>query len=75
MTCTKIFSNAQNIKIIQEDIYKLQQTWVLYFNVSKCHVMHMGSNNPKNDYFMKISKSEQKIDVCEEEIDLMVTFD
>ena len=75
---TKIFNDAHKKRTIQEDIYKLQQwseTWDLHFNVSKCHVMHMGTNNPKNEYFMKISESVQKIEWCEEEKDLGVTFD
>ena len=75
---TKIFNDAHKKETIQEDIYKLQQwseTWDLFFNVSKCHVMHMGSSNPHHDYFMKISDNVQKIDECKEEKDLGVTFD
>ena len=51
------------------------EKWNLYFNVSKCKVMHIGKNNPKTNYFMKIENEQQKIEICKEEKDLGITFD
>ena len=75
---TKIYNNSVNKNLIQDDIFKLQKwsnTWNLYFNVTKCHVMYMGSNNPHNEYVMNLSDSQQKIESCTSEKDLGVTFD
>ena len=40
---TKIYDSACNCTKIEEDIYKVQEwpdMWNLYFNVTKCKVMH-----------------------------------
>ena len=37
--------------------------------------MHIGKRNPEYEYEMKVSNGEQKINVCESEKDLGVTFD
>ena len=42
---TKIYDSACNCTKIEEDIYKVQEwpdMWNLYFNVTKCKVMHKG---------------------------------
>ena len=75
---TKIYNTAENQTTLQADIYKLQEwseTWNLYFNVTKCHVLHMGYKNPKNNYEIKLGNNVQKIYECKEEKDLGVTFD
>jgi hypothetical protein len=75
---TKIYDKASNNVNIQRDIYKLQEwcdLWNLYFNVSKCGVMHIGRKNPGFDYVMKIKDDVQKLNVCHEEKDVGVTFD
>ena len=75
---TKIYDDVRNSKEIQRDLYRMQEwteKWNLYFNVSKCKVMHIGKNNPKTKYFMKIENENQKIDTCKEEKDLGITFD
>jgi hypothetical protein len=59
-----------------EDINELQQTlnrlcewaarWGMAFNVLKCHVMHVGRDNPRADYTMhgqKLAKTEMERDV------------
>ena len=51
------------------------ERWNLYFNVAKCKVMHIGKNNPKTCYYMKIEEEKQKIETCAEEKDLGITFD
>ena len=75
---TKIYNKATNGDLIQEDLKSLQRwsdTWNLYFNVAKCHVMHIGARNTQREYSMKLGKDVQKISVCETEKDLGVTFD
>ena len=42
---TKIYNDVDNSDVIQSDLYKMQEwteVWNLYFNVSKCKVMHLG---------------------------------
>lgn len=42
-------------EILQKDLDEIQEwakTWKMEFNVSKCKVMHLGFNNPKNVYSM-----------------------
>ena len=50
------------------------ETWNLYFNVAKCKVMHLGKKNQHKEYFMKIEKEKQRLNPCEEEKDLGITF-
>lgn len=75
---TKIYNKASNSAIIQEDIHKLQEwsnKWKLFFNVSKCKVLHTGKKNPNSSYVMTVNDDVEKIKECEEEKDLGVTFD
>ena len=37
--------------------------------------MHIGKENPMNSYYMKIEENSKKLDTCEEEKDLGITFD
>ena len=43
--------------------------------MSKCKVMYMGKKNPKTEYYMQIEQEKQKLEACEEEKDLGITFD
>jgi len=75
---TKLYNIASNSTVIQVDINKLQdwsELWNLYFNVAKCHVMHMGKKNENYEYTMKMKDDVIVINTCEEEKDLGVTFD
>ena len=75
---TKIYDDIGNQNEIQEDLFRMQkwtEKWNLYFNVLKCKVMHIGKSNPKNPYYMKIEDEKQKLEVCDEEKDLGITFD
>ena len=75
---TKLYNAAKSSDKLQRDIFKLQEwsvKWNLYFNVTKCHVMHVGRKNPKYDYEMKILNDVQIINKCNEEKDLGVVFD
>jgi hypothetical protein len=75
---TKLYGNAKDNEELQHDITKLEQwceTWNLYFNVSKCGVLHIGKTNPKHDYEMIVNGMSQSINKVDEEKDLGVTFD
>jgi hypothetical protein len=75
---TKIYGSPKESDKMQNDLSKLQQwsdQWNLYFNVSKCKVMHIGKNNPGKDYTMTLEGTERVIETCESEKDLGVTFD
>ena len=75
---TKIYEDVKKKDAIQQDLYKLQEwteLWNLYFNVSKCKVMHIGKKNPKTEYYMMMEGSQRKLDTCAEEKDLGITFD
>ena len=49
--------------------------WLLKFNGPKCGVMHLGSNNPCNQYFIKDGSSLQELEVSTSEKDLGVHVD
>ena len=75
---TKIFNKECNSSNIQNDIYKLQEwsdRWNLYFNASKCGVLHLGRTNQNSTYFMKTRDGLHQINAITEEKDLGVTFD
>ena len=74
---TKLYESAANSVIIQEDLYpqKWCDTWNLYFNTSKCKVLHIGKDNPRYDYKMKVGTDLVNVQTCMEEKDLGVTFD
>ena len=49
--------------------------WNLYFNVTKCKVMHIERKNEETDYKMKVNENEyRRIVKCNEEKDLGVIF-
>jgi len=69
---------TQNYIVLQDDILRLQEwtdTWNLYFNASKCKVMHVGKKNPSCKYRMENSGENVYIVNCVEEKDFGVTFD
>ena len=77
---TKIYNSSKNSKKIQEDILHLQKwsnKWNLYFNISKCKVMYIGSkkDRSRDDYYMEQENDRRKIESCDQEKDLGVTFD
>ena len=75
---TKIFDKTVNRKILQEDLYRLQdwsETWNLYFNASKCNVLHMGKHNPSCKYVLESGGQVVQINECTQERDLGVIFD
>ena len=76
---TKIYDSTSNSRRIQEDIIRLQRwsdLWNLYFNVTKCKILHIVKNNQEIVYKMKLSEyNYDNIAKCEEEKDLGVIFD
>ena len=63
--------NSKDHKRIQDDLDKLSawaNNWYMSFNVNKCKVMHIGTNNPKNKYRM----DGIELEVVSEEKDLGV---
>ena len=52
-----------------------QDVWNLYFNISKCGVLHIGKTNQEHTYYMSFNDSLKQITALKEERDLGVTFD
>ena len=72
---TKLYESAANSATIQVDLYCLQEwrdTWNLYFNTSKCKVLHIGKDNHRNQYNMKVGTNLVNVQTY---TDLGVTFD
>ena len=75
---TKLYNTSGNQLVLQNDISILQHwsdKWQLYFNVDKCSIMHLGSNNPQHSYSMVHNGQVIPIKVTTEEKDLGVIFD
>ena len=76
---TKIFDSTDKSLSIQQDISNLikwSEKWNLYFNDSKCKVMHLGRNNPHSKYEIKHRNGDRHtLHECEEEKDLGIIFD
>ena len=50
---TKVYDKASKKDSLQKDLdtlYLWSSKWLLKFNKTKCKVMHVGRNNPRNDY-------------------------
>ena len=61
---------TKNSITLQEDLAKLQEwslKWGLHFNVNKCHVLHIGYNNPRYKYILKSGEEESVLNICSEE--------
>ena len=50
-------------------------TWTLYFNTTKCKVLHIGKDNPRNYYKMKVGTDLVNVHTGTEENDFGITFD
>ena len=71
---TKLYGAVSNSDIIQKDLKALMEwskLWLLSFNIPKCHVLHMGKNNPENKYYMEEST---ELAITTSEKDIGVTF-
>ena len=72
---TKVFNVSDKNDILQRDLSVLQdwtRKWDLHFNTNKCNVLHTGTQNPCNSYFLNV---QDEINSCCEEKDLGVLFD
>ena len=52
----KDLENLEDFEMIQNDIDKLCQwtiKWLMFFNVDKCKILHIGKDNPNFDYQME----------------------
>ena len=52
---SKLIGNARIPATIQSDLHCLSHwadVWQMKFNESKCSVLHIGKENPKNNYMM-----------------------
>ena len=72
---TKLYSRTDKdeFKIqIQQDLDNLvywADTWQLKFNAEKCHVLHLGYNNPCHSYYMKKHDSEESVELAAAEVE------
>ena len=60
-----------DLKILEEWAIKFQ----MKFHPEKCHVMHIGSNNPKNEYTMTDGNQLHNLDKVSSEKDLGILVD
>ena len=51
-TSIKSPEDRNNLQQSIDRMYDWTQTWQLHFNQSKCQILHIGSNNPKYEYFI-----------------------
>ena len=73
---TKLYSSPKDKDILQADLLSLlkwSDKWQLKFNISKCGILHIGTNNPKFDYYMDNDMSIKLKEVSSEK-DVGVTF-
>ena len=69
---------AKDQKKLQDSINQLTEwtlKWLLEFNILKCKVMHLGSNNPLYDYYIKHNGQLHKLEETTSEKDLGVFVD
>jgi hypothetical protein len=67
-------STKEEVDELRKDLHKLfcwSQEWQMLFNVAKCGVVHIGHNNPKENYTL----GGIQIDTLHEERDLGVIID
>lgn len=74
---TKFFTNPiTHPTLIQEDLFRIDKwsrLWLLTLNATKCSVLHLGINNPRNPYFfmgMQLQQVEKQ-----EDLGVLVTSD
>ena len=75
---TKIYNTTDNKNKLQRDLDKLiewSDKWNLYFNASKCKVVHYGNKNPNYSYDIKNKNDSVTLLTSDDEKDLGVTFD
>ena len=64
---TKMFSDSDNLELrqrLQNDLDNLvtwADTWQLRFNADKCHSVHLGFNNQKQEYSMRRHGTDERV--------------
>ena len=77
----KLFKELMSIKdhhVIQHTLYALctwSSDWLLGFNIDKCKVLHLGTNNPQYQYHMIHDNTLKILDKTECEKDLGIHVD
>jgi hypothetical protein len=68
--------DARNLQLDINSIVKWTDTWLMRLNYDKCKVMHFGCRNPKNNYTMTDSITQQQISISpsDSERDLGITI-
>ena len=59
-------SDAEELQASLDRLYQWAQDWGMEFNVAKCHVMHIGRNNPGHSYSMggvQLTRTEKERDI------------
>lgn len=59
-------SEAKDFQATIDRLYAWSQRWGMSFNIEKCHIMHLGTNNIKYQYTMNgtpLSESNQERDI------------
>ena len=68
---TKIYRPIEeNIdkEILQNDLDKLMKwsdKWHLPFNIGKCKILHLGTNNPRNEYSLSLNNTRMVLEAVE----------
>ena len=74
----KELKQLKDFEELQDDLYELciwASKWLLFFNVQKCKVMHIGKGNPDFIYEMKdCNENKYHLKVVTSEKDLGITF-
>ena len=56
--------NLQDFEAVQDDLNNLCQwtiKWLMFFNIDKCKVMHIGKDNPNFEYEMSDNQESLRI--------------
>ena len=58
----RLLQSGNDCVILREDLSKLDswsKEWCMQFNINKCKVMHLGSNNENENYYLSTNLNEQ----------------
>ena len=78
---TKAYAHVSSLEMkdkLQKSIDSMMewtQKWLLRFNSEKCHLLHLGKNNPNYDYYMNDGAVNNVLQTTESEKDLGVWMD
>ena len=78
---TKAYKNIKSEKDVNQlqkainEMFEWTEKWLLRFNKDKCKILHLGTKNPKNDYFIGSEGQQIPLEKTELEKDLGVYVD